>query len=130
MNKFGSQMLSKRDSITKNTTPLHLVNISDVKLSHVVIFPFIGKYNSNQLNFLLAGDINRTSYKFPFESGTILSGEYPKKDVSLLVNGKSGKLEGRQLKKNDLIAFRRDAKSTITEFYGELLIKCPIIIES
>lgn len=134
LDKFGSHILSKYgkngDSLTsQNGGTTNLVNISNVKLFYNVVLPFVGKFSSNDKNFLLGGEINRTSYKFPFEFGTILSGEYPKKEISLLVNGKGGKLEGRKLKKDDLIAFRRDLKSTLTKFYGELIIKCPIIIE-
>lgn len=131
LDKFGSHILSKygKEPSKNNVDSLNLVNIANVKLFYTVVLPFVGKHHPGEKNFLLAGDINRTSYRFPFESGNILGGEYPKKEITLLVNGKSGKLEGRELKKADLIAFRRDASSKLTEFYGELLIKCPVIIE-
>ena len=134
LDKFGSHIMNKydktgSDSISQNNS-IKFINITNDNLYYALVLPFIGKYDSKEANFLLAGEKNRTSYRFPFEKGTILTGEYPKKDINLLVNGKGGKLEGRPLIKGDLIAFRRDVKSTISEFYGELIIKCPVIIEN
>lgn len=127
VNKFGTHIFDKCDD---GDTSLKIVNIAEVKLFYVVVLPFVGRHNPAEKNLVLLGDGLRTSYRYPFESGTILNGEYPKKDISLLINGKTGKLEGREIKKNDLIAFRRAEGSTLTEFYGELLIKCQVQVET
>ena len=86
LDKFGSHILNRytRDSDLefKNNSIVNLVNISEAKLYYVLVLPFDVKYQQEQ--FLL--------YKYPFESGTILSVDFPIKHITVLLNGSSEKI--------------------------------------
>lgn len=136
VNKFGTHIFNENDDgdddINKSKQDLTkcspVINFTHVKLYYVLVLPFVGSYNPNERNFELMPD-KRTSYKYPYDSGIIISVELPKKDIDLLLNGKREKLEGFVLKKGDYISFRRIPPSTLTTMYAEIQIKSPIIIE-
>ena len=126
-NNFDQSLLTKHvietaEKITENFT-------KDVKLYYNIVLPFIGRYNEKANLYELLQD-RRLLYEYPLEASIIVKAEYPKKEITLRINGKTiSSSVGKALKKGDKISFYRPVWGTLNEFYGELLLKCPVEVE-
>lgn len=136
IDKFGSHIFGGKDvgynfpteTVGSETKTLKFVDINNVKLFYNLVLPFLGVFNAPANAFELLQD-KRVKYDFPLDSAIIMIGEYPRRDVMLKINGETvDRPEGFKLKKGDVISFHRTF-SQLPEFYGELLIKCPVEIE-
>lgn len=127
IDKFGSHIFNK-DTSTDNI--LKILDVSKVKLYYHTVLTCVGKYNPTSKVFDFV-ETNKGVSIFHIVSGTIVKVDYPKLFVSLLINSiPIAKPEGVTLKKGDLISFRRTSSSTLTSFYGELYVRCPVEIET
>lgn len=132
IDKFGSHIFGKDNQFISSSDENNLIKIIDLSpltLHYNLVLPFLGKYNQyNHADraYQLLQD-RRISYTFPITNATIINAEYPKKYILLKVNGeKVLNPEGFQLNKGDIISFHQTEDAYLEEFYGELLIKCPV----
>lgn len=129
IDKFGSHIYGRDNQVnspTRNDKLLKVVDESDVKLYYKIVLPFIGRYNEKANLYELLQD-RRLVYDYPLEASIIVKAEYPRKEILLRINSNTvSSPVGKSLKKGDKISFYRPVWGTLNEFYGELLLKCPV----
>lgn len=139
LDKFGSHIFKKTEDIssvspqstigTQDNKIYNLVNVKDVNLYYYLVLPFIGTYNRTLKGYELLQD-KRQHYLFPLKHATITHSEFPQ-FLDLFINDNLIKNPiNFQLKKNDKISFKPNEQTITSQFYGELLIKCSVEIES
>jgi hypothetical protein len=133
IDKFGTHILHKfgqKSSVSNNDrNTLSVVNINAVNLYYHVMLPFIASWDESKKKYLLGQD-NKEKYVFPFKVGIIERMEFPEV-ITLNINKNVAQL-GMQLQKGDEIHFKKNTKFSKYSnlIYGEILIKCPVEIES
>lgn len=135
IDKFGTHIFGKLHNksleyFNQNLNTLNVVNINNVKLYYNIVLPFIGSWNEKKQKYDLLQD-GRDKYIFPFKEGTIEKLDVPT-SITLKVNNNSYENGASLLLKNgDEITFYKSSRSVspINPFYGEIIIKCPILIE-
>lgn len=138
IDKFGSNIFGNdknsnhlpTSSSNNNNQLLTVVDVHNVKLFYNLVLPFIGQYNKKEKLYELTQD-KRLTYVYPLSSCFIVTAEFPKNQVYLKINNiKIGVPEGMTLNTGDIISFGRQSGSDLSAFYGELLIKCQVVVES
>lgn len=136
IDKFGSHILNKNLPTSKAQSQrqqteenIQFVSLNNIKLYYNLILPFVGVYNKLE-ELVELGQDKKKKYIFPLNDSRIIKTDFLQNFYLKINDRRVNRLDNVILKKGDSVSFHQNPTSggTIKEFYGELIMQCPIII--